>query len=1112
MNDQQIRFVLVSCASALFFWASAVSAVTPAQKPLQLGGQVEPNVMFLLDDSGSMRWGYMPDEIISQFRYEDCVAINDYAGLRTASCSESKNKYTMSSRTNTVYYNPNTNYVPPIKADGSRYPDASYGSAYLDGYNQTGGPIDLRTNYRAVMDDYSINFGNDYRGLLVGSAGQGRYYQYNEACGSGVFNNDCYTLVQIGTDAAKRKNFANWFSYYRTRLLSAKTGVSAAFYPQSENIRVGYGSINKGSSTVDGVSTSTVSAGVRPFSGTTRTNFYSWLKTLQASGGTPLRRALGNAGQYYSRTDRQGPWSSTPGETGGTDYSCRQSYAILTTDGYWNGNSASLEAARADVDGDGVANTLGDVAKYYWQTDLHSTLDNNVPTSELNKQKQQHMVTFGVGLGLAGDVQPTPEAAFNAVRNGEESSLTWPDPEPDDTSPSTEANRARLVDLLHASANGRGAFFNAQDPVEFATALSTSLVSIVNLATSNTPGATSSARINDQSLVYQAEYDSKTWSGQLTASRPVETANGLSLIKQWDAAGGIPTSGRKLFTSSALGSAKGVEMLWSKVNQEFFATDEALFDYVRGSRVNEAPSGRKFRARETLLGDIVNSTVKVVNRHDFGYSLARTGIAGYPSFLKAKKARHPVVYVGANDGFLHAFHGETGQELFAFSPYSVGGNLPLLASAEYGHNFFVDGRLHEHDAYIATPASSVASWRTVLLGGLGAGGKGIYALDVTDASQFTERNVMWEFQEADLGYSYSEPVVGRAADGKWVAIFGNGFGKKSDGTLLDSVLYVLDLETGALRQKITLATATGGLASPEYVYSTPDPKKGIAIQHVFAGDYAGNLWRLDSSTSGTFATAFGSNSKPAPLFMAVAGSVAQPITTKPAVAPHPTKTDTFLVYFGTGSHITYADLVKPATLNIQSIYGIWSEGDPAKKGSPVSSRTALDQVRITAENENALVNGIDSRTIEEKDTAIDWNKKAGWFIDLLTKGALQEGERVVQPPEILTGVLFVKTLLPSEDPCTQLDDGWLMALNLASGSRVDRAVLDYNGDGKVDKKDEFTDDSDDGIEQRSGIRGEFAPMTGLMIGNENCYYYGLTIACGERPSQKRVSWEQIDEY
>ncbi|UAW99023.1 hypothetical protein KEM63_03340 [Halopseudomonas nanhaiensis] len=1094
--------------SAAFLWSTAVSAIEPAQLPLMVGGQVEPNVMFILDDSGSMGKGFLPDSLEGSWNINNCGRDISYAGLNIRNCSVANGNWFLTSPTfNKVYYDPAVTYKAPLKPDGTRL-SVNVSQPKVDGYNPNSPSITL-SSYKALISVDGTGASSDLV-LTDPSASGPFYYRFKSACNaaslSDMKNGNCFERVSV----SDTQNFATWFSFYRNRMLAAKSGSLEAFMPLKATMRVGYGAINQGSSTVDGTDLPTVIQGVRLFDATAKQSFYNWLvgKNQVYNGLTPLRRALGDAGRYYSITGDLGPWSTTPGQSGGETYSCRQSYSILTTDGYWNSSAATGSGPSADVDGDGVANTLGDIGKYYWKTDLLPGVTNNVPTSRLNPQNQQHMVTFSVGLGLEGTLNPSPEAAFAAVLNNTESSLVWPDPVPTNTAvnPGAAANNGRLLDLLHAAVNSRGAFFSAEDPEEFANALAESLVSIADLSITGTPGATSSQRITDDTLLFTTSFDSSNWTGKVIGQSIKEEA-GLSYVERWEAGSLIKLQGRNLVTNSALGAGKGVPMNWASVNRSFFANDEAIFDYIRGSRVNEAPNGRDFRARDSLLGDIVNSTVEVVGKHDFGYLSTRVLVDGYPQFWKRKAAEPAVVYVGANDGYLHAFS-ESGAELFAFMPYGVGDRISALADEGYGHRFYVDGKLHEHDVFIRTPKDNTAKWRTVLTGSLGAGGKSVYALDVTQPRQFSADNVLWEFTDADMGYSYSEAVVG-LLNGTWVAMFGNGYGLKANGDPLDSILYVVDLATGDLKQKITLATKTGGLSSPGFTYSPPSNNRAISIDQVYVGDVAGNLWRLDAANNGTLSNAFGNN----PLFKARSGTVAQPITVRPVMSSHPTETDTYMVYFGTGSFMQYADVTAPTLTNIQSIYGIWGEGKPSNSNnlSPISARSDLEQVKIV--EEGIVAGKSEYRITEWKDPELmDWKSKAGWYLDLLTAGTGKEGERVVQTAEILAGRLFLDTLLPTDDPCKQEDNGWVMTFDLATGGRPAKAIFDYNGDGTVtdDGRDSFGEQPDP--VEGSGIRGDVNdPYGGLLIGEQECYYFGVAISCGSRPTAKRVTWEQIDE-
>ena len=290
---------------------SAMAQVNLAQVPLFLKESVDSNLVFVYDDSGSMAWRYMPDNL----------------------SGNSGNRYYYSSRVNKVYYDPTITYQPPFKPDGSsRYPNSSYTNAWVNGFDQSDGADDL--------SEY-IRFDS------IGSIEEGFYMQFNSStsCDSNPRQDDCYTPVLLNSASADiKQNYANWFSYYSTRTLAAKSGITEAFFDLPDNIRVGYGAINVNNNTIDGENnTDTLVSGVRPYTEARREQFLTWLHNKNVNGGTPLRTALKDVGKYYSRTDNRGPWGEIPGTNDSTAHiECRQSFSLIMTDGIWNGSSPSV--------------------------------------------------------------------------------------------------------------------------------------------------------------------------------------------------------------------------------------------------------------------------------------------------------------------------------------------------------------------------------------------------------------------------------------------------------------------------------------------------------------------------------------------------------------------------------------------------------------------------------------------------------------------------------------------------------------------------------------------------------------------------------------------------
>lgn len=575
---------LVATLLSLGVSHSAVS-LDLAQSPLFLSNGAPPNVMFIIDDSGSMHFEITPEQLREDTafmfpRADDVYGSTGYNQtddgdyqVPTVDADNAYNAMTRSPQVNKSYYDPSVTYTPWVKYDGSLYPNATPACARHNPEN-TGdcpsGTTSVNANARNLTLDNGNYNGNAWRSCSKGTDGNitcastedaktywpATYFWLDDNSDEWVWNN--YTKVEIrsttasytGHDRIERtdcvggictyaqeiQNFANWYTYYRSRTLAARAGIGRAFSEQGEDMRVGFGSINKASESIDGVDTGTIVSGVRAFSGTNRQNFFDQLYTRDVpQSGTPLRRALDDAGQYFSRDDNKGPWGEDPGFEDTTDHlSCRAAYTILMTDGYWSGgsdNEAGTSDARANVDGtagteisgpegktytysavspftDSNSNTLADVAMYYWKNDLRADLDNSVPVKDdtIDPAFWQHMVTFGVGLGVEGSIDK--DTAFNAIDT--ETSVTWPDP--------SSGNSDKIDDLLHASVNGRGGFFSAADPQTFANDLSEVLENIVGRTDGSASSvATNSTRLGTDTVIYQALFNSTDWSGELRA-------------------------------------------------------------------------------------------------------------------------------------------------------------------------------------------------------------------------------------------------------------------------------------------------------------------------------------------------------------------------------------------------------------------------------------------------------------------------------------------------------------------------------------------------------------------------------------------------------------------
>lgn len=1031
--------------SVMLCCASAQAALDIAQVPLYLGIRADPNIMFTLDDSGSMHFEIMPESLIeNDARYvypraNNVYGNDDYANYTITFASDNaRNAYVRSSHNNKLYYNPQLTYRPWANADGSLMANAKVTCAPHNPMKTAAGCRDLTQTNRAWWAIYYTEFSPYYYNQDE-SFWPAVYFDYK---GSGnVFNAKNYTRVVINKAVAtiydgrpnrsdcknapvctydeEIQNFANWYTYYRSRILAARAGVGRAFASQGEAIRVGFATINASGSVIRGVT---------PFSGTDRTAFFDELygRDIPAKG-TPLRTSLKEVGEYFSRSDNNGPWSARAGSTL-PHLTCRQSYNILMTDGYWNGDSPSV----GDQDQDGIKNTLADVAYKYWKTDLRRDLANKVPTSTADPANWQHLVNFTVGLGVNGSLNPA-----NGIPG------SWPNP--------YDSDEFKIDDLWHAAVNSKGSFFSAADPDTFAEALSSTLAQIAARNSSASSVTANATRLDSNTHIYQARYNSGDWSGQLV-SIPLNSDGSLGNIA-WDAATQIPEpSARSIFTRQG---GAGIAFTWEALNNTNrtllnIAGDnlgESRVAYLRGERGGEQRNGGVFRNRSDLLGDIINSDPVYVGKRDYGYSsatgLTQTERESYQAFLSstAIARRPPMLYVGANDGMLHGFRVADGVEQLAYIPASLLGELPQLTRPDYNHRYYVDGTPRVGDAYLGS------RWKTLLLGSTGAGGKAVFAIDVTAPNNFTADKMLWEFTHSEMGIALAAPTLVRVkADNKWVALVANGYNSNSQ----TARLFVLDLATGAVIKEIDTqvgsASEPNGLSSPLPV----DEDGDRVVDYVYAGDLQGNLWKFDlrDNNSAQWGIAFKAGNKPKPLFQtcdgACSASTRQPITMRPLAIRHPR--GGIMVLMGTGSYFTNDDKSLPTNPRLEAVYGIWDTGNEV-------SRSQLLQQSITHEFvANGTTIKFNVRVVSSRD--VNYTSQKGWYLVLKSPGLSKGvGERAVSEMLYRHKRLIFNTLIPSADACDFGGRSWLMELDPVSGARLTYSVFDVNGDGAVNDDD-----------------------------------------------------------
>lgn len=602
-----------------------------------------------------------------------------------------------------------------------------------------------------------------------------------------------------------------------------------------------------------------------------------------------------------------------------------------------------------------------------------------------------------------------------------------------------------------SDANGTpDTYFYATNPAQLEVSLGKALDAVANEPGSASAVASNSTRLDGNTAVYQASFASGEWTGQLLAYSLTRAGVG-GLLWNASSAGKIPAEGaRDLFTynpTNAAGS-RGVSLAWANLS----ATQQAALrltgepdnvnaqrrlTWLRGGRADEQPIGI-LRRRTSIFGDIVNSDPVYSGAQNFRYDqllpVAVSERSTYQAYVAAKAARRAVVFVGANDGFLHAINADSGEELFAYMPSSVFDKAAALATPGYGssanpHQYYVDGPMFVGDAYIN------GSWRTLLVGSTGAGGKSIYVLDVSDPENFTAADVLFELNAADhpeLGNVLGQPFIVRTSDGQWSAVFGNGY--NSTGEL--AYLFVVDLENPTSVVKIPAGNAgSNGLSGPSLLNSL-----GTAST-AFAGDLQGRMWKFDLSSTNpaNWGVAHGTVASPLPLFVARGpNNEVQPITSAPTLGRNSQRNNELMVYFGTGQYLTANDNVIPATPPVQSVYAILDGA-----AITATNRSVLSQKVITTQTAS-------TRTVTEG--AIDWTNVRGWYMDLLNAGsATGAGERVISKPLLLFDRLLLTSFIPSPDPCSFGGTGWLMdvggtgtnttSLLGESGKHLDIAVL-----------------------------------------------------------------------
>lgn len=1105
------------------FGPAGAKTLDLSTEPPELNTGVPPNVMMTFDDSGSMAATSLPDGL--------------YANRAK--------KYYYAPTTNKVYFDPTKNYPAPPKPDGTFFPDSTYTSAWRDGFcanwpssaspSCTSVKVDLSKAFCTgfVVNDNTAspkvaNQAGDYDASNCPTSKEGFWYE----CPTANSETSCVQKT-VGNDTALRQKFANWYSYYRTRNLMARTSLAMAFVKVDDKIRIAWQNFN-----ANQLSNTTV---IAKFSDTQRSNFFDWLYKLPTANSTPTIESVQRVGKFYSSGYSNGKGTGTNGKynpywepianmtNGGMELSCRQNYSMVVTDGYWTNAVAApattpntettvalpkddtvtpAKATKTYDPSKGYAkvfkpkidNSLAATAFYYWATDLRPDLPNRVPQyladTKINVVDStvrplpknlfdddevyfnpandpaiwQHVVQYMVGLGVAGTL-PLGDATLLELRKG---TKTWP---------AIGTDLTKSDDSWHAAVNSRGQYFSASDPDTLVSALSNILNSIVQRAGSATAVSVSTPIVSGSASGFSTAYDTAGWSGSVI--RREVAADGTLGNPIWDSGciltgGACPSTGQTGLTATSPASRKiftangtsGIEFTWSALsttqravlnkNPETgvgtTAEDPATWttdnngslrvDYIRGdrSKENAAPN---FRSRVSVLGSIIYSGAKYVSSpgelaDDFpiGSPEQTAYDAGnsYEKFVYANRNRAPTIYVGSNDGMLHAFNAVNGTERWAFIPPVLISNGRLARTTARQANLAPGA----DDTPVVKDVLIDGTWKTLLVGSLRLGGRGVYALDVSDPGASSQSGAAakfkWQFTNestggGNLGYTYASANIVRLNNGKWGVLVASGYFPKSGlgsdaapASVDRTSLFVLDAKDGSVIREIQ---TPAGVTS--YGLSTPaayDADSNRTTDVVAAGDMAGNLWRFDLSntdpTQWSVTNIFRT-------YDTTADIGKRPISVMPVALRDPVSRTPIWV-FGTGKYLGVEDRTI-SNIATQAFYGIrdyGASGPSSGQGYPFLASHLTDQTLT----ENAAT-GLRALT----QTAVP-DTKRGWRIPLGT----QQGERVVVEARALfsSNLVILATLLPAgDDPCDPSRKGSIMVVDAAGGA----GDVDWSGAG-----------------------------------------------------------------
>jgi len=972
-------FLQLFCgAASSLYLAAPTYAFTPSDSPLLNAAAVTPNVMLLLDDSKSMNsiiWAPGFDPTIA--RTPVAICLSNGSCLKGRELDMTDNNIALSSLT--------------------------HGTCSKDGW------YGFYKNSLLGLDSLCLKLPDPVgREDTLYSA---KYLSY---------------LISLANNSDRDFTDGSIPNDYR---MNVARNVSKTLVASNRSLRIGLSTFNlavgnhknDGGYIVRSISDLTAVSGTvtQAQADANYNELIAGIDELSAQANTPLAEAYYEITRYFRGMT---PYNNaTPTTyTSPIQYRCQRNYGVVITGGLptfdhtfptddplgssqlpnWDGISSN-DGADPFGDKEGDTLFLDDIVKFAFDIDMRSTgTDATGKSWNAPDFPKQNMNTYTLGF--------------------------------------TAANQM----LADAATYGQGKYYQATDGAELNSALSSALSDITSKAGSGGSGVANGMTLTSSSSYFQTSYDPKDWRGTIksfgfTSAGAVNTAAALWTTDTTIVPGATaPTyQSWNTLTNAVVTLAYNN---FSTVQQT--SLDQSLPVGITGSDLVEWSKGTNktgLRARSVLLGDIINSPLVLAAPTDQTAS-DLVGDTTYSTYLATKAANmNSSLVVNANDGFVNVINSTNGVRRYGYMPSSVLPSLRYIADPTYingvSHKYLVDGQVGVFDAQLDS------AWKTLAIGGTGAGGKTFYALQLFDASAGNVINALWEISAPttasttnvfnDLGYTYARPEVARLADGRWAAFISNGYGSNSGV----AALYVVDIRDGSLIKKIVVDSTetTNGLSSVKLRVNSQN-----VVQAAYGGDLKGRLWKFDLSgtTTDTWGVAFSGK----PLFT-TAGGATQPITVQPLLADHASGGKQ--VFFGTGKLNESADKTNK---DLQAFYAVWD----AEGGAGQITASSLQAQTVTG-----VFSGSSGQFITTSQNEVTYPAKKGWYLPLVYNNVLT-GERVINQASLVAGrIVFTTASMDTVDPCAGFGSGKLVELDAFSGKMLNYAVLDTNADGVVDSTD-----------------------------------------------------------